>query len=109
MTSPARLPTKSRKCDGSHSRREGSCHCWPPPERTTVFCLPSAPVTTAATPVSVVVELIAEAVMGVAVPSVCPRTPKGAVFALVAEKLPSPVFLLKVRPEVLDELSSLLA
>jgi hypothetical protein len=37
VTSPAKLPTKSRKCAGSHSSREGSCHVSPPPERTTVL------------------------------------------------------------------------
>jgi len=49
---------------------------------------------------------MAEVVIGVAVPSLC-RTPRGAVLALVAEKLPSPVLRLKVRLEVREELSSL--
>ena len=93
VTSPARFPTNSRKCEGSHSSKVGSCHFSPPPVRMTVFCLPSAP---AATPVSLfVAEVIAELVIGVAVPSF-PRVPRGVELANVADPLPSPA--LKFRP-----------
>lgn len=36
VTSCDRLPTKRRKCEGSHSSRDASAHVLPPPERTTV-------------------------------------------------------------------------
>lgn len=36
MTSPARLPTNNRKCEGSHSSSDESVQVWPPPWRTTV-------------------------------------------------------------------------
>lgn len=109
VTSPARLPTKRRKWAGSHSSRDGSCHVWPPPLRTTVFCFPSAPVMTAATPVSAfAADVMAELLM--VGPTASGRKPRGPELAPV----PTPPMLLSpnllnARAPVREESESLLA